>query len=256
MTMTTARHTPPRTPALDRATAMRLAETEYQRFAGLLRSLRPDDWPKPTECEGWDVRAMAAHALGMVEMAASIREQARQNRAAKARQEQRGGLFIDALTGVQVDERAAMTPQQIVDRFAARSPKAAKGRRRAPGFVRRRRLPVLQDVDGRQEAWTIGYLIDVILTRDPWMHRVDIARASGAQLVLSAEHDGLLIADVVAEWAARHGRPVTLRLTGAAGGTWSYGAGGPEIEADAIEFCRAVSGRGPAEGLLSTQVPF
>jgi hypothetical protein len=24
----------------------------------------------------------------------------------------------------------------------------------------------------------------------------------------------------------------------------------------AVDFCRAVSGRGPAEGLLSTQVPF
>jgi hypothetical protein len=25
---------------------------------------------------------------------------------------------------------------------------------------------------------------------------------------------------------------------------------------DAVDFCRAVSGRGPAEGLLCTQVPF
>lgn len=55
-----------------------------------------------------------------------------------------------------------------------------------------------------------GYLIDVILTRDPWMHRTDIAEATGAPLVLTAEHDGILVDDVVKEWAARHGSPAPL----------------------------------------------
>jgi hypothetical protein len=31
------------------------------------------------------------------------------------------------------------------------------------------------------EDWTVGYLTDVILTRDTWMHRSDIAAASGPQ---------------------------------------------------------------------------
>jgi hypothetical protein len=92
----------------------------------------------------------------------------------------------------------------------------------------------------------------VIMTRDPWMHRVDISHATGAPLVLTADHDGVLVDDVVQEWAARHGRPFTLRLTGPAGGTW--GEGGPELEFDAVEFCRALSGRGTAP--LDTEVPF
>jgi hypothetical protein len=199
---------------------------------------------------------MAAHVLGMVEMAASVREQGRQNKAAAARREQRGGLFIDALTGLQVDERADWTPRQIIDRFAARAPKAARGRKRAPGFIRRRQMPVPQDVGGATESWTFGYLIDVILTRDPWMHRVDIAKATGADLILTADHDGVLVADIVAEWGARHGQSYSLRLTGPAGGEWSHGAGGPEIVMDAVEFCCAISGRAPADGLLATQVPF
>lgn len=243
-------------PALDRGTAMRLAATEYGRFLDLLRSLRPEDWSKPTGCVPWDVRDVAAHALGMVEMAASLREQRRQNKAAQARHEQRGGLFIDALTGIQVDERADWTPQRIMDRFAARAAKAAAGRKRAPGFVRGRQLPVPQDVDGVREAWTMGYLIDVILTRDPWMHRSDIVEATGAEMVLTADHDGVIVADVVTEWAARHGQPYSLRLTGPAGGEWSHGTGGPDIELDAVEFCRVISGRAPADGLLTTQVPF
>ena len=47
--------------AFDRVTAMRLAATEYERLADLLAELSPDDWRQPTECPGWDVRAMAGH---------------------------------------------------------------------------------------------------------------------------------------------------------------------------------------------------
>jgi hypothetical protein len=117
-------------------------------------------------------------------------------------------------------------------------------------------MPEPQPVGGRDEAWTIGYLIDVILTRDPWMHRGDIARATGAMHVLTADHDGVLVADVVSEWAARHGQPFTLRLTGPAGGFWTSGEGGPLIETDAVEFCRLLSGRGHGGDLLAIKVPF
>jgi uncharacterized protein (TIGR03083 family) len=250
MTMTVTAE--PRSPSIPHRTAMRLAATEYQRFLELLRALRPEDWGKPTECPGWDVRAMAAHALGMVEMAASIREGRRQLKLAR----QRGGVPIDALTALQVDERAGMTPAQITDRFAARAAKAARGRRRTPGVFRRRPMPVRQQVGDHEEAWTVGYLVDVILTRDPWMHRADIARATGAAHVLTADHDGVIVADIVAEWADRHGQPHALRLSGPAGGLWRRGTGGPYIEVDAVEFCRVVSGRGAAPGLLATQVPF
>lgn len=250
--MTTAIHETPLRPALPHATAMRLAATEYQRFLGLLRALTSDQWARPTECSGWDVRAMAAHALGMVELAASLREQYRQVRAAR----RRGGVFIDALTALQVDERADMTPDQIIARFRTRAPKAAKGRRRTPGFIRGRTLPDRQRVGDREEPWTIGYLIDAILTRDPWMHRVDIVRATGAEHVLTADHDAVLVNDVVADWGRRHGQPYTLRLSGPAGGIWTSGTGGPLVEMDAVEFCRVLSGRGSGTGLLATPVPF
>ena len=250
--MTTTPVREPRTAALPRATAMRLAATEYRRFADLLRRLPDPDWGKPTECPGWDVRAIAAHALGMVEMAASMRENNRQVRLAR----ERGGNFLDALTALQVDERAGMTPSQITEQYAARSPKAARARRFTPGLIRRRPIPIPQHVGDHAESWTIGYLIDIILTRDPWMHRIDITRATGAAHDLTANHDGVLVADVVAEWAARHGRPYTLRLTGPAGGQWSHGSGGPDIEMDAVEFCRILSGRGAGDGLLAHEVPF
>jgi uncharacterized protein (TIGR03083 family) len=252
MTTTRQPQTPPRPAALPRDTAMQLAETEYRRSLALLESLRGDQWDAPTDCPHWDVRTMATHMLGMVEMAASLREQRRQARQAG----RRGGVFIDALTALQVEERRDMSPAEIVDRFAARWPKAVRGRRRTPGFIRRRTLPQRQLVGDRQEAWTVGYLIDTILTRDPWMHRTDLARATGAEHRLTPEHDGVLVADVVAEWADRHGRPFTLTLTGPAGGHWSHGSGGEEIELDAVEFCRTVSRRRSGTGLVTTEVPF
>jgi uncharacterized protein (TIGR03083 family) len=248
----------PRESALSRPVAMRLAATEYDRCAEMFRSLSPAQWAMPTGCPAWDVRQMAAHMLGMVEMAASIRENVRQQRKA-TKVAGSGGAYIDALTQLQVDERADWTPERITGRYAARGPKAAAGRRRTPGFIRRRTMPVLQDVNGVREPWTFGYLIDVILTRDPWMHRLDIAAATGTAPRLTAEHDGVIVADVVAEWADRHGKDFELTLTGPAGGTWQAGANGPTWTLDAVDFCRAISRR-PAsitlDELLNAEVPY
>ena len=72
---------------------------------------------------------------------------------------------------------------------------------------------------------------------------------------------GVLVADVVTEWVARHGQSCEVRLTGAAGGNWSFRGsadtrGVERIEIDAMEFCRVLSGRAAAVGLLATPVPF
>ena len=79
MTMTsTATTARPRRSELDRATALRLAATEYERYLDLLRSLARTTGPRPTDCPAWDVRAMASHNLGMAEMAGSLPEMVRQ----------------------------------------------------------------------------------------------------------------------------------------------------------------------------------
>ena len=102
----------------------------------------------------------------------------------------------------------------------------------------------------------LGYLNDLIYTLDAWMHRVDITRTTGRAMVLDAEHDGRLLADIVAEWARRHGRPVTLELTGPAGASYAQGADGEVIRMDAVEFARTVSLRTEGTGLLAHAVPF
>jgi hypothetical protein len=88
------------------------------------------------------------------------------------------------------------------------------------------------------------------------LHRTDIAGATGRAPELTPEHDGRIVADVVGEWGRRHGRPVTLVLTGPAGGTYVAGDGGEHHELDAVEFCRTISGRATGAGLLTQEVPF
>jgi uncharacterized protein (TIGR03083 family) len=249
-------HTGPRKPRMDRAVAMQLADTEYRRFLDLLRALSRDDWDRATDCPGWDVRAIAGHTTGMALMATGLKETLRQAMVSK----RRGGLPLDALTALQVEEHADLTTSELVDRFAAIGPRAARARRRTPALIRRITLPGHQDVGGRTERWTNGYLLDTILTRDPWMHRMDISRATARAPVLTPDHDGLLVADVVDEWADRHGHQYQLHLTGPAGGTFSHGDSGPELTLDAVDFCRVLSGRTPhhpvTDDLLEVAVPF
>lgn len=91
------------------------------------------------------------------------------------------------------------------------------------------------------------------------MHRVDAAHAVKQLVELSAEHDGRIVADIVAEWGRRHGKSFTLDLTGPAGGIYTHHQDRPEAEQismDAVEFCRTLAGRQHATGLLATVVPF
>lgn len=229
-----------------------LAAAESAWMVALLRSLTPDEWTHPTDCPKWDVRAMAGHVLGMTETFTGLRRMVATMRAgAKAAGD---GPAVDGLTAAQVAANAHLGTTELVARLEKAGPVQARwrGRRRLL-----RHLPDKEPMrDGTVETWRMGYIFDVILTRDTWMHRVDISRATGHPMELTAAHDGRLVADVVAEWAGRHGRPVTLHLTGPAGGRFVSGVGGPELALDAVEFCRILSGRGEGTGLLAQEVPF
>ncbi len=56
-----------------------------------------------------------------------------------------------------------------------------------PGLVRRQRIGRLYPEESLPDD-RLSYMLDVLGLRDPWMHRVDLARATGRPLVLGA-HD-------------------------------------------------------------------
>lgn len=232
-----------------------LAREAYDRFATAVSGLTGADWERPTDCAGWTVRHLVGHMVGAMRSAASLREQLSQQREISSRLKRHGGTMVDVMTQVQIDRTSALDETALAAECRTLVEPAAAGRRRTPAPLRRLvRFPV--EAAGRTESWTLGYLVDVILTRDAWLHRVDLARATDTALVLTPDHDGRIVADVVTEWSRRHGRPYHLELTGPAGGVFHAGSEGEHHRLDAVEFCRVVSGRAAGAGLLSVQVPF
>ena len=72
---------------------------------------------------------------------------------------------------------------------------------------------------------------------------------------LKRDHDGRLVADIVAEWTALHGEPFELVLDGPADGTFGQGHDGEHVEIDATDFVRTLAGRQQGRGVLSHPLP-
>ena len=238
---------------LDHDEAMDLADAEYDRLLALVDTLTEQDWASATDCIGWTVKDMLGHLLGMLELQADPSELRRQVTSAAELAARSGRLRIDEMTALQVREHDHLTTGALTTALHEAAPPGLAARRALD--AERRAMPYDPELPGEQ-GWTIGYLFDVIHTRDPWLHRIDICRATGRAPILGAEHDGRLIADVVRDWAPRHAQPFELHLTGAAGGRFRNGSGGAELELDAVEFCRILSGREHGTGLLATGVTF
>jgi uncharacterized protein (TIGR03083 family) len=217
----------------------------------LLEDLSENDWARPTDCSGWDVRTMVAHLAGATRFCAAIGEARRQVFAGRRLVRGTSRPLIDGINDVQIRERAERTPAELLEELRRTLPEAVHRRATYPRIMRRVRVP-----DPIVGSVSLGELMDVIYTRDSWMHRVDLAQATGEPLELTPDHDGRLVADVVRDWADRHGRPFRLELDGLAGGSFARGVDGEEHSLDAVEFCRILSGRGTGPGLLATRVLF
>ena len=235
-------------PPIRRAEGALLSRVQYERFADVLDSLDASEWAAATDCTNWDVKAVASHVYGGLVCVRSPREFIRQLRAGR-----RLGFPdpYDGLNEHQVRLYADLPPADITAKIRRIIPSALRGRLRTPWLLRTSVRPTM-NVSGRVP---LGWILDVIYSRDTFMHRIDVCRATGRDVVAD-EAEQRIVADIVREWAERHGAPVTLRLSGPAGGEYVAGSGGEEIECDAIEFARVVSGRGSPQGLLATSVQY
>jgi uncharacterized protein (TIGR03083 family) len=247
-TATTMTSTAMRRLARDDMTAM--ATVEYARMLSLLRSLDAADWSRPTACDEWDVRAVVAHLVGTVE-SSTFREQMRVARAGSKVAKRRGKPQVDGINEIQVRERDGVPPATLLAQLEAGAPAFIRFRARVPALLRRVKMPT-----PLSRKLSVGELVDVIYTRDVWIHRADICTATHREMELTRDHDGRMVEDLVAEWAGAHQQPFRLELDGPAGGSFAVGDGGASMRLDAIEFCRLVSGRTHGDGLLATQVLF
>ncbi|HEX6249200.1 MAG TPA: maleylpyruvate isomerase family mycothiol-dependent enzyme, partial [Nocardioidaceae bacterium] len=228
------------TPITHRTDAADVATRAYDDLIALLETLQDDDWRTPTECPAWNVSDMVGHVIGNAESAASKREMLRQNLYGLRHAREHDGNAMDAYNALQVEEHAALTPAERVAALRTLTAAAVRGRMRTPVFLRAVSASVKSNgsmVEGMPNKANFGHLMDVIYTRDVFMHRIDISRAVGRE-PSPGEYDRRIVEDAVGEWARRHQQPVEVVLTGPAGGKFAQGSGGPRIEMDALEFCR------------------
>jgi uncharacterized protein (TIGR03083 family) len=237
---------------IERPEARVIAEEEFRRYASYCASLTADEWALPTDCTGWTVRDMSLHVLGSADAQASVKEFLHQfAKGLPVNRQIESHHWVDGINELQIRERRPLTNDEVVAQLTAVGPAAVAGRWRTPAPMRHLPIPC-----GPPVGWVgLRYLRDVGFTRDVWAHRIDLSVATGRAMELTAEHDGRLVADLVAEWAALHGEPFELELDGPAGGTFRQGLGGPHVEIDAVDFVRTISGRLQGAGVLAHPLP-
>jgi uncharacterized protein (TIGR03083 family) len=233
--------TPPRV-------AAHAVDVEQLAALDLLSVLDPQDWERPTDCAGWTVRDLMAHMLGQYEGLASTSLMLKRLIRAIRRYPELSRL--DAINRVQIEDVAALSPAQLLERLALAGPRAVRSLERTPAVLRR--VPGLRLYGvGELPDQRLSYLWDVLVLRDPWMHRVDLCHAT-ARPFKPTDHDAVVVEQVIRDLArAWHGPTVTLELNGVVSGRWTIGSGGSvaTLGVDALAFCRLLSGRRSDEQL-------
>ena len=222
---------------LTNAEAMTLAEAQQKALLRELEALSPQDWERPTDCERWAVRDIVAHVVGWAEALTSPREMLRLSKDTRSVRKELDAK-LDAQNEAQVIARRHLSPEQLIESLRRSGERFLKVRRNV-GFVGRA-IPLYVPAIG---ASNVRFLMGQIFTRDHFMHRVDIARATDRDLALG-EVERRLVADIVRHWARSSKADARLVLTGPAGSTFATGRGArATITGDAVEFCRLLAGR-------------
>lgn len=230
-----------RVPYLTADEAYTLMRTELERLMALLETLSTDDWNKPTACTAWTVRDMLAHQAGGYASGTGYKEMFRQYSALP----KKGQLPEDAINDLQVRERAGKSPAELIAELRQVGPIAIQ--KWAYQFRLIKPIAVPHPVGGHL---SLRHLLWVIHSRDTWMHRLDICRATHRVFQQTREHDGRIVAIIIRDVGIRlreilDGRAVILDLSGVAGGVWKVGSGEATatIQMDALDFSIFASGR-------------
>ncbi len=223
-----------------------LAIEEWKRLLAFAETFQADDWSKPTMCTEWTVRDMMAHQAGAYATYSSFSEFRRQY----LNPPQKGRLPEDVINAIQIADRKNKSNAELIQEIREKGPHTIKNRHRIPFFMRAVFLP---RPDGSKLY--LSYMLDVIYSRDTWMHRVDLARATHREMKMTREHDGRMVAlvmrDVNTQLAPKvGGDALDIELTGLAGGVWRIGNAAnarATICMDAVEFNIYASGRSTYE---------
>ncbi|MGH8979278.1 MAG: maleylpyruvate isomerase family mycothiol-dependent enzyme [Acidimicrobiia bacterium] len=212
------------TTQLDRATVGPGTIAEYESFADLLESLSADDWRAPTRCEGFEVRDVAGHVVGLAEDVAK------------------------GVPGSRTAEQEAATVRED-------TPEQAGARLRAAVESLRALLAAIDDAawEGPSPVPDLSLARGVLtLWYDTFVHGDDIRAAIGRPSARGAGL-GASVAYLAEELERRGWGPAEIAVDGLLPRT--IGTGGPTITGDPLAFVLVATGRGdPASLGLDEQV--
>jgi uncharacterized protein (TIGR03083 family) len=213
-----------------------LGAFQNEQMLRLLRTLDVGEWDAPTDCERWAVKDIVAHLIGWAECFASFKELRHQFGASIRRRKELGNP-VNAQNEQQVEDRRHLAPGRLIELFEASMARFLTFRMKVGKYAHY--VPYYDP--SIIKFSNLGYISRVIFTRDVFMHRVDISRATGRPMVLEAE-DASLLADVVRDWARRRDVDATVDL----GAVGTFLSGDPRratISGDGAEFARVMTGR-------------
>jgi uncharacterized protein (TIGR03083 family) len=224
----------------DRSRCRLHRDAELQVWHELLASIDGDEWRRRTVCDQWDVADIAGHLIGQAEDVNKLSSFPRRYR--KARRVYPDVLRIDAHMMIQADEHRGTAPAALRDTFDREWAKASRRITTEPALIRRMAMTF------NGVRMSLGYVHDILLARDLWMHRDDVCQALGRRFA-AGPYAGELVAQVMYDvidgpwWGDRPA--VEVELTGPGGGTYQLGRGEPVGHAtvDAVGYMRTLSGR-------------
>lgn len=228
-------------------TALLISADETSRLLDLLRELRDDEWLLPTDCDRWTVRDVIAHLTGWAELFTSFGS-AKEQLGPTLRWRKQFENMVDAQNEAQVELKRHLSPEQLTAEYEKAAFRFLKLRRRigTPGKL----IPIYSALFGWK---SLSFVADSIFTRDTFMHRVDISRATGRDFRIGQNQEAL-IADIVRDWARLTKTRVRVELEGPGGGLFTHESPVVTVRTDAIDFCRFNAGRFP-EDKLDVQGP-
>ncbi|TCC39437.1 maleylpyruvate isomerase family mycothiol-dependent enzyme [Kribbella sindirgiensis] len=250
----------------DRVQCRSHRDAELTAWHELLASIEGDEWQRRTVCDAWDVADIAGHLIGQAEDVNKPFSFPRRYR--KAKRVYPDVLRIDAHMMVQADEHRGTPPAQLRTTFDQVWAKATRKISTEPALLRR----VSMTIDGFESVkLSLGYIHDILLARDLWMHRDDVSQALGRRFD-AGPHATELVAQVMYDvidgpwWGDRP--TVEVELTGPGGGAYKFGRGEPvgRASVDAVTYMRTLSGRddspevtgdpAAADAVASCRMPF
>jgi uncharacterized protein (TIGR03083 family) len=211
--------------ALSRNVVVPGMQAEYAAFAGLLRSLSPDEWEQPTRCEGWSVADIAAHVTGTLTDVVNFRLE---------------GLGTPEVTTRQVDERKGRSPAEVADELEQ---SAKLGADVLSGFDDTSwEAPIAGGPQG-----SVGFGVEA-LWYDTFVHGDDIRAAVGRASVVEADGLRPSLSHIAQVLSDQGWEPSTLAF-GDLGDYPVSGGGDRRITADPFAFVLAATGRADAAAL-------